>query len=261
MSYTTQLSGSTFHSGELYNATEWWYFHSCELNNITEWWYFHSRELYNTTELTHELSDVWIFLKKNLSASRPSEHPPVRAGKMSKRLGGIIGCKYKTIQRIVLATEETTVTQQVSHRPIKCQSRLWSQRGTVLQVNGSHHGDNPLLRPTGIQIKTKSYATQQVMAPTNVKTVHQISLLHIESNLDRLGLLSPTHDQRSQQQSGQIMLQPVLITKSNTHHIKIRKIEISRYMAVVEALSWRSRRASQHPAVQGHAHIPLYFSL
>ena len=25
------------------------------------------------------------------------------------------------IQRIVLATEETTVTQQVSHRPIKCQ--------------------------------------------------------------------------------------------------------------------------------------------
>ena len=44
VSYTTQLSGSTFHSGELYNTTEWWY--------------FHSRELYNTTELTHELSDV-----------------------------------------------------------------------------------------------------------------------------------------------------------------------------------------------------------
>ena len=57
------------------------------------------------------------------------------------------------IQRIVLATEETTATQQVSHRPIKCQSRLWSQRGP--KVNGSHHGDNPLLRPTGIQIATK----------------------------------------------------------------------------------------------------------
>ena len=66
------------------------------------------------------------------------------------------------IQRIVLATEETTVTQQVSHRPIKCQSRLWSQRGT--KVNGSHHGDNPLLRPTGIQIATKSYAALQAMA-------------------------------------------------------------------------------------------------
>ena len=69
------------------------------------------------------------------------------------------------IQRIVLATEETTVTQQVSHRPIKCQSRSWSQRGT--KVNGSHHGDNPLLRPTGIQIATKSYAALQAMAPTN----------------------------------------------------------------------------------------------
>ena len=32
------------------------------------------------------------------------------------------------VLRIALATEETTVTQQVSHRPIKCQSRLWSQR-------------------------------------------------------------------------------------------------------------------------------------
>ena len=29
-------------------------------------------------------------------------------------------------------------------------------------------------------------------------------LLHIESSLNRLGLLSPTHDQRSQQQIGQI---------------------------------------------------------
>ena len=72
------------------------------------------------------------------------------------------------IQRIVLATEETTVTQQVSHGPIKCQigSRLWSQRGT--KVNGSHRGDNPLVRPTGIQIATKSYVTLQAMAPTKI---------------------------------------------------------------------------------------------
>ena len=143
------------------------------------------------------------------------------------------------IQRIVLATEETTVTQQVSHRPIKCQSRLWLQRGT--KVNGSHHGDNPLLRPTGIQIATKSYAALQAMAPTNIKTVHQTSLLHIESNLDRLGMLSPTHDQRSQQKPGTITLQPVLINKSKflkaTHCTGgIRKNEIPRSI-VVEALS------------------------
>ena len=54
-----------------------------------------------------------------------------------------------------------------------CQSDTWSQRGT--KVNGSHHGDNPLLRPTGIQIATKSYATLQAMAPTNSKTVHRTS--------------------------------------------------------------------------------------
>ena len=112
-------------------------------------------------------------------------------------------------------------------RPIKCQSRLWSQSGT--KVNGSHHGDNPLLRPTGTQIATKSYAALQAMAPTNIKTVHQTSLLHIESNLDRLGMLSPTHDQRPQQKTWKITIQPVLINKSKllkaTHCTEIRKLK------------------------------------
>ena len=105
-------------------------------------------------------------------------------------------------------------------RPFKCQSHLWSQRGR--EINGSHHGDNPLLRPTGIQIATKSYAALHAMAPTNITTFHQTSLLHIESNLDRLEMLSPIDDQRSQQKSGKIALQPVLINKSMflkaTHH-------------------------------------------
>ena len=86
----------------------------------------------------------------------------------------------------------------------------------------------------------KSYAALQAMAPTNIKTVHQTSLLHIESNLDRLGMLSPTHDQRSQQKNGKITLQLVLIKKSKflkaTHCTEI-KIEIPRSM-VVEAMSW-----------------------
>ena len=54
------------------------------------------------------------------------------------------------------------MTQQVSRRPIKCQSRSWSQRCT--KVNGSHHGD-PLLKPIGIKIVTKSLpgpATQDI---------------------------------------------------------------------------------------------------
>ena len=54
-----------------------------------------------------------------------------------------------------------------------CRSGTWLQRGT--KVNGSHHGDNPLLRPTGIQIATKNYATLQAMALANNKTVHQTS--------------------------------------------------------------------------------------
>ena len=31
-----------------------------------------------------------------MNAFRPSEHPPVRGGNMSKRLGEVIGCKDKT---------------------------------------------------------------------------------------------------------------------------------------------------------------------
>ena len=144
-----------------------------------------------------------------------------------------------------------------------------------------HHGDSPLLRPTGIQIATKSLPgapehvgnfsssrrclwvrttvstvsnaarsseyelqatemtvsdvlpiyddshqnvflaigglhedklcdTLQAMALTNAKTVRQTSFLHIKGNPDRLGLLSPTHGQRSQQK---ITLQSILITE------------------------------------------------
>ena len=83
---------------------------------------------------------------------------------MSKRLGGIKGCKYKTSSVVVFFT----LTGRASTIPSNIrgyQSGTWSQRGT--KVNGSYHGDSPLLRPTGIQIATKSYATLQPMAPTN----------------------------------------------------------------------------------------------
>ena len=38
----------------------------------------------------------FLYLKKKQNTPRPSEHPPVMGGEMSKRLGGIKGCKYKT---------------------------------------------------------------------------------------------------------------------------------------------------------------------
>ena len=76
------------------------------------------------------------------------------------------------IQRAVLATEETTVTQRVTHRPIKCQSRSWSQRRT--KIDGSHHDDNPVLKPTEIQIATKSLpgpTTREYRKVIGVKTM------------------------------------------------------------------------------------------
>ena len=52
----------------------------------------------------------------------------------------------------------------------------------------------------------------QAMALTNDdEKVYRTSSFRNEG--DRLGLFSPTHDQRSEQQSGQITLQSVLINK------------------------------------------------
>ena len=76
------------------------------------------------------------------------------------------------IQRIVLATEATTVTQQVSHRPIKWQSRLWPQRGT--KDIGSHRGDNPLLRPA-VQKNNKVRPT--ATGPQKYKMKHEKLLI------------------------------------------------------------------------------------
>ena len=56
------------------------------------------RERVSSGSLVCRCHDVLLrcyvcFLKKNKNRPRPSEHPPVRKEKMSKRLGGIKGCK------------------------------------------------------------------------------------------------------------------------------------------------------------------------
>ena len=92
----------------------------------------------------------------------------------------IISTILVTMYYSVVVVVFFTLTDRASTIPSNirgCQSGTWSQRGT--EVNGSHHGDNPLLGPTGIQIATKSYATLQAMAPTNNKTVHQTFLYSI----------------------------------------------------------------------------------
>ena len=120
-----------------------------------------------------------------------------------------------------------------------CQSGTWSQRGT--KVNGSHHGDNPLLRPTGIQIATKNYATLQAMAPTNNKTVHQTSFTPYYREQPRSTRIVFAYPRPAFSATNRTnTFQPVLINNSKflkaTHRTKIRKIDIPRSM-VVEALS------------------------
>ena len=58
------------------------------------------------------------------------------------------------IRRMTLATEETTVTRPVSHRPSNAYPACGHKRGT--KVNGSHYGDNLLLNPAGTQIATNA---------------------------------------------------------------------------------------------------------
>ena len=98
--------------------------------------------------------------------------------------------------------------------------------------------------------------TLQAMASTNVKTVHQTSLLHIESNFDRLGLLLPIYGQRFSAVKGthapNSFHQQAQFFHGHTS-CRNKKIRIPRSMAV-EALSWLSRRARQHPAVQSPMH-------
>ena len=143
---------------------------------------------------------------------------------------------------VVVVAVVFTLTDRASTIPsniLGCQSGTWSQRGT--KVNGSHHGDNPLLRPTGIQIATKRYATLQAMAPTNNKTVHQTSFTPYYREQPRSTRIVFAYPRPAFSATTRTnTFQPVLINNSKflkaTHRTKIRKIEIPRSM-VVEALS------------------------
>ena len=143
---------------------------------------------------------------------------------------------------VVVVVVLFTLTDRASTIPSNirgCQSGTWSQRGT--KVNGSHHGDNPLLRPTGIQIATKSYATLQAMAPTNNITVHRTPFTPYreQPRSTRIVVAYPQPAFSSTNQTN--AFQPVLINNSKfhkaIHRTKKRKIEMPRYM-VVGALSW-----------------------
>ena len=146
---------------------------------------------------------------------------------------------------VVVVVVFFTLTDRASTMPSNirgCQSGTWSQRGT--KVNESHHGDNPLLRPTGIQIATKHYATLQAMTPTNNKTVNQTSFTPYreQPRSTRIVVAYPRPAFSATNRTN--TFQPVLINNSKflkaTHRTKIRKIEIPRSM-VVEASIQQSK--------------------
>ena len=151
-------------------------------------------------------------------------------------------CEDIPQQYVVVVVVFFTLADRASTIPSNirgCQSGTWSQRGT--KVNRSHHGDNPLLGPTGIQIATKSYVTLQTMAPTNNKTVHQTSFTPYREQ-PRSTRFIVTYPRPAFSATNRTKtFQSVLINNSKflkaTHRTKIRKIEIPRSM-VVEALSW-----------------------
>ena len=144
-------------------------------------------------------------------------------------------CMYVVVVFFTLTDRASTIPSNIRG----CQSGTWSQKGT--KVNRSHRGDNPLLRPIGIQIATKSYATLQAMAPTIIKTVHQTSFTPYreQPRSTRIFVAYPRPAFSATNRTN--TFQPVLINNSKflkaTHRTKIRTNEIPRSM-VVEALSW-----------------------
>ena len=142
------------------------------------------------------------------------------------------------IQRIVLATEETTVTQQVSHRPIKRQSRLWSQRGT--KVNGSHHGDKPLLRPVSKSRQKVMRLYKRWHRPISKRFIKPPYSIREQPRSTRnvVAYPRPAFSAKKRKNYAPTSFdQQVQVSQGHTFCTEIRKIEIPRSM-VVEALNW-----------------------
>ena len=125
-------------------------------------------------------SEDYCCLKKNLDASRrpSSEHPLVRGGNVKAFRAIIIGLVVVVddshSHRVVLTTEETAGTQ-VSHRRTTCMSILPPGHKKVRRSTGhKHHGENPLLKPIGVQITKNSLpglTTRELRKHIGVKTM------------------------------------------------------------------------------------------
>ena len=76
------------------------------------------------------------------------------------------------------------------------------KRGT--KVNGSHHGDNPLLKPTGIQIATKSLPGPTTREHRKLIRVKTVSVFGYELQVLQSGVLTVFQNLRFKEKSERI---------------------------------------------------------
>ena len=79
-----------------WSLSTWGSKHACDKNRRSSVTYASISSVFPPHPIPFSRTTKYIVccFKKNQSTPRPSEHPPVMGGKMSKRLGGIKGCKY-----------------------------------------------------------------------------------------------------------------------------------------------------------------------
>ena len=138
------------------------------------------------------------YIYENESKNNKSKFPILQLALRSCNKSVIVGSH---IHRLVLATEETMMTQPASHRSINFQCRSWSRRGT--KVNGLHHGDSSLLKPTEIQIATKPSPGPP---PKTLETFRRENhVLGYELQFLLSGVLPVFHDQNYKLQRRRLM--------------------------------------------------------
>ena len=138
---------------------------------------------------TQAESGAYLRDSSRVPQRRPFMKPPYAIGSVPSLSGDAIAYRWRSLPRVrrhraskPQGSSERVLPWQVTMDQLICASlfhtHYWYEVGML-------------------KVPAKQYHR-----PIYVKTVYQTSLFHnIENNLDRLELLSPTHGQRSQQQS------------------------------------------------------------
>ena len=155
---------------------------------------------------TQAESGAYLRESSRVSRRRPFMKPPYAIGSVPSLSGHAIAYRWRSLPRV--RRHRASKPQGSSERVLPWQitmdqlifaslshTHYWYEVGMlkVSAVMGVIKRDPKHFQaPEGLHEDTLC-DTLQAIPPTDAKTVHQTSLLNIESNLDRLGLLSPTH--------------------------------------------------------------------